>query len=68
MGSIEKAIHESTEVRRHNGQCEYGEWIPLTDSDDLPAAVVEAVTDEVVEGNDAGEVVVGGRTWVYRRS
>ena len=77
---MEQQIIDTTEVRRHNGQCAYGEWLDRSD-EDVPAAVREAVADEVVEamcrdmrrepssGNtdDAGRVNVGGMIWLYRR-
>lgn len=72
-------IIETTEVRRHNGQCEYGDWEPLADQ---PPHVIEAVADEIAEAmfrdirhepaadentDDGGTVQVGGMRWVYRR-
>lgn len=75
---IYEQVMTTTEIRRHNGQCEYGEWLQL---EDAPVAVVEAVADEVLEAmchemrhepqrentDDAGSVEVGGQRWVYRR-
>ena len=78
-GKAGDIIVNSTEVRRHNGQCEYGLWMPL---DEQTEDVIEVVVDEVLEarcrdcrreehedGNtdDAGRVTVGGQIWVYRR-
>lgn len=77
-GSIIDPIVRSTEVRRHNGQCEFGVWMPLEDQSD---DVIDVVVDEVLEalcrdcrreehsGNDedGGRVTVGGQAWVYRR-
>jgi len=77
---MEQQIIDTTEVRRHNGQCAYGEWLDLSD-EDVPAAVREAVADEIAEamcrdmrraapaGNTdaAGRVNVGGIIWIYRR-
>ena len=80
MGSLEQQIVDTTEVRRHNGQCEYGEWVDLT-SEDVPQVVRQAVAEEIAEamcrdirhqpsgGNpdEEGMVLVGSETWVYRR-
>jgi len=78
-GKAIDVIINSTEVRRHNGQCEYGLWMPL---DEQTGDVIDAVVDEVLEarcrdcrreehedGNtdDAGRVTIGGQIWVYRR-
>ena len=78
-GKVVDIIVNSTEVRRHNGQCEYGLWMPL---DEQTEGVIDAVADEVLEarcrdcrreehedGNtdDAGRVTIGGQIWVYRR-
>lgn len=75
--AIADQIVETTEARRHNGQCEYGDWMPL---EECPADVVEAIADEVAECMSAdmrhesrtnidshGMVVVGGQRWVYDR-
>ena len=78
--SLEQTIIETTEIRRHNGQCEYGKWIDLGD-ESVPYAVKEAVAGEVGEAmcrdmrreetekntDEAGQVNVGGQIWVYRR-
>ena len=79
--ALHDQIVETTEVRRHNGQCAYGECLDLSD-EEVPEHVREAVTDEVAEaicrdmrrephpaGNtdDAGRVEVGGVVWLYRR-
>lgn len=72
-------IVNSTEVRRHNGQCAYGEWIPLEDC--LSTEVIEEVAGEIISamfrdmrqearsGNtdESGMVEVGGQMWVYSR-
>lgn len=76
--SLEDQIVETTEVRRQNGQCEYGEWMELSDA---PEHVQEAVSDEIAERmhadmrrekvrtntDDSGMVDIGGEKWVYRR-
>lgn len=75
--SLEHQIIETTECRRHNGQCEYGDWLPLADA---PEPVQDAISSEVGEAmhagmrheerentDDAGTVDVGGQRWVYRR-
>lgn len=73
-------ITTTTECRRHNGQCEYGDWMDLTD-DRVPPHVADAIVDEIVEAQcrdvrreahdgsdcDSGRVNVGGQVWVYRR-
>lgn len=80
MNEITQKILETTEARRHNGQCEYGDWLPLLD-EAVPTHIRDAIADEIAEamfrdtrheataGNtdDAGEVNVGGQRWVYRR-
>ena len=78
-GKAIDVIVNSTEVRRHNGQCEYGLWMPL---DEQTEDVIDVVVSEVLEarcrdcrreehedGNtdDAGRVTIGGQIWVYRR-
>ena len=76
--SLYEQIVETTEVRRHNGQCAYGDWIALSDA---PASVQEAIADEIAEAmsrdmrrepeqantDDAGSVEFGGDRYVYRR-
>lgn len=71
-------ILKSTEVRRSNGQCEYGAWEPLSEKN---WELQEAVVDEILEascrdmrrepgnGNteDEGQVEVGGQIYIYRR-
>lgn len=66
MKTIREEIIESTEARRHNGQCAYGEWMPL---EDAPEYVQEVVADEVAEHptEGAGTIEVGGERWIYRR-
>lgn len=77
MALVDQII-ETTEVRRHNGQCGYGPWIGLVEA---PPHVQEVVSDEIVEAlsrdlrheaKDAntvehGNVEVGGVKWLYRR-
>lgn len=41
-------IIETTEARRHNGQCEYGDWLPIGD-EAVPAYIRDAISDEVAE-------------------
>jgi hypothetical protein len=74
---MSEAIISTTEVRRHNGQCAYGQWMPLDEQFD---EVVEAIVAEILEctcrdmrheesnGNteSRGRVVVGGQVWLYR--
>ncbi len=71
-------IVNSTEVRRHNGQCAYGEWEPL---DDQFPSVIDAVVEEILaaqcsemrqepqSGNtdEDGIVTVGCQMYVYSR-
>lgn len=80
MSDIYTTIVTTTEIRRSNGQCEYGDWLAL-DSEDVPTHIREAIADEVAEAmcrdmprephgdctDEAGEVCVGGERWVYRR-
>lgn len=80
MTGLEQQIIDTTEVRRHNGQCEHGDWIDLG-SEDIPGNVRSAIADEIAEamgrdmrhepslGNtdDRGMVEIGGQAWVYRR-
>ena len=72
-------IEKSLEIRRHNGQCAYGQW--LTVDEVSSRDVVDAIVDEIVEctcrdnrrepgnGNNEskGRVVVGGEIFLYRR-
>lgn len=54
------------EVKRHNGQCPYGEWIPLPEA---PQGLWEEVVGQVLKtDDDYGEAEVGGQKWVFRRS
>jgi hypothetical protein len=57
----------NVEVRRYNGQCEYGPWMGL-DDESLPVWVGELVAGEVAE-TDAGdgEVSEGGATFRWRK-
>lgn len=77
--TLDTQIVETTEVRRCNRECEYGEWIPLAD-DGVPANVREAVVDSVIEAicrdmkgldplentDERGMVLVGGARWAYK--
>ena len=58
----------NVEVRRHNGQCSYGPWLPI-DNEDVPDWVNVMVGDEIAE-NDADEGFVCGATsmWAWRKS
>lgn len=78
MASLEDQIMETTEVRRHNGQCPYGPWLPLADAPepvqvDVSAEVAEAMFGDMrqtqARGNTdtTGTVNVGGNLWQYRR-
>ena len=78
MTDTTQQIIDTTEVRRHNGQCEYGEWEPLNEQ---TPDIVEAISDEIVDAmcrdmrreptakntDETGIVNIGGQSWVYRR-
>jgi len=69
MKTIQEQIEQTTEVRRHGQGGGYGEWMPLSD-DSIPAAVREAVADDIIEEGDdmaTAVVAVGGQEWQYRR-
>ena len=54
------------EVRRHNGQNEYGPWMPA-DAAGVPTWVGDLIGDERAEANaDSGRVEQGGSIWVWR--
>lgn len=54
----------SYEIRRHNGQCGYGEWM---EAQEYQADVANAVADEAIEtGTTSGTIVVGGQTYLWR--
>jgi hypothetical protein len=56
-----------TEVRRHNGQCEYGQWIAC-DRGDCPPEVRQAVAEqETEERQESGRVNCGGQMWSWRQ-
>lgn len=60
----------NVEVRRHNGQCEYGPWLPTTGDDehDVPEWVGAMIADEIAENDaDEGWVEQGGSKWVWRK-
>jgi hypothetical protein len=70
-------IIRSTEIRRHNGQCAFGEWLTLDEADhDTREAVVAEVQEcqcrdmrrEAGNGNTeySGRVRVNGQIWIYR--
>lgn len=69
--SLEEQVVETTEVRRHNGQCAYGPWYPLS-SDRLYPSERDAIVSEIVEvsgtnTDESGRVEIDGATWIYRR-
>lgn len=80
MSDFSRQIADTTEVRHHNGQCEYGDWLPADDGR-VPEWVLSAVCDEVAGAEcrsmrreppqanteDGGTVEQGGSRWVYRR-
>lgn len=80
MDTVQQIV-STTEVRRHNGQCAYGDWLDLGD-EAVPGYVRDEVADEIVEamlrdvrrephvgGNtdEGGRINVGGEIWIYRR-
>lgn len=83
MNALNSQIIETTEARRHNGQCAYGEWVTLDEMiENGLADAANAIADEIAEaisrdmrrephadGNtdESGQVNVGGETWIYRR-
>jgi hypothetical protein len=51
-------------VRRHNGQCEYGEWKPVGEA---PSWVGELAADQAIEENvKSGRVEKGGSIWIWK--
>lgn len=64
MATLAEQIISRTEMRRRNGECEYGPWMPATDA---PARARDAIADEIAEsGERSGQIEVGGQAWVYR--
>jgi len=60
-------IIERVEVRQHNGQCEYGPWLAVTD-ESVPPWVGDEIGDEIAENDaDAGQVEQGS-VWVWRKN
>jgi len=51
------------EIRRHNGQCAYGEWETLG-ARGMDSEIAEAVCEA---DGECGMVTVGGQGWVWRR-
>lgn len=60
---------EGVEVRRHNGQCSYGDWTEIDDPD-VPDWVEQAIADEIAEGRDldSGRIERGASGWLWRKS
>lgn len=55
------------EVRRHNGQCAYGQWLDI-DDEEVPSWVDALVADQIVEEDlDEGRVEQGGSIWLWRK-
>ena len=65
--TLAEQITETYEVRRNNGQCDYGQWIPLADDD--AESCREEITDIIAEHSDLATdtVEVRGQRWTYRR-
>jgi len=58
---------ENVEVRRNNGQCDYGPW--LTCDEDVPSWVGDMIADEICENDaDSGKVEQGGSRWTWRKA
>jgi hypothetical protein len=58
----------NVEVRRHNGQCSYGPWMPI-DAEDIPEWVADMIGDEIAEdGSKEGMINQAGSIWTWRRS
>lgn len=58
---------DGVEVRRHNGQCAYGQWLDI-DDENVPAWVDALVADEIAENDeDEGRIEQGGEIWLWRR-
>jgi hypothetical protein len=65
---MQSIILSNMEVRRHNGQCEYGPWLPVAD-EDVPGWVGDQIADEIAEHDaDSGRVSQGGSAWSWRKS
>lgn len=59
------------EVRRHNGQNEYGDWLPAS-HEDVPEWVAEMIADELAWHDDnvpeGGKVSQAGSIWTWRKA
>lgn len=64
----QEQVLANVQVRRHNGQCEYGPWLSPLDTDDVPVWVGELVGNAIAESDaDEGSVEQGGAMFVWRR-
>jgi hypothetical protein len=65
MRTPQEKIIDTTQCRRQNGQCAYGDWEPLADA---PAAVRKAIVERrIADGLPVGTFHIGGQAWVYRQ-
>jgi len=62
-----KELTQNVRVRRHNGQCAFGDWLAVSDAA-VPEWVGEWIADEIAE-NDAGSGRVdrAGSIWIWEK-
>lgn len=64
-----ESIIARTEVRRHNGQCAYGDWMPLADQCNSLQEVVltEIIESQFADSEPAEQINHGGQIYVIRQ-
>lgn len=71
MTETVRELTANVEVRRFNGQCEYGPWMALGEhGDDLPCWVATGVANQVAEDDaeEGGIVEEGGAQFRWRKA
>ena len=61
-----ETLTESVMVRRHNGECPYGPWLPIQNID-VPCWVGNLIADEIAENEaESGMIEQGGDKWIWK--
>lgn len=62
-----KLLTSNVQVRRNNGQCDYGPW-RAANHGNVPEWVADMIADEIAENDaDSGQIDRAGSIWTWRK-